>query len=431
MTRKTRTWTLVLILTLIAPASGLAQPPSPLSQPGLRQYVAEVLVRNAALAAAGTDVRAAEERIAPAGALPDPMLSFGLMSAPTPSFDLDQEPMTQLPIALQQMLPFPGKQGAAADVVRRETEVAGSRLGLEASTIATSAAAAFFDLAFARSALEVWRGRMELADQAVRVTMSRYETGRAPQAEMLRAQVRRARLAEEGHRFAAGVEAAAARADALRSGPGDSLRVPELVGPDSSAVLAALRDTVPDLDSLRGILDQRSPPLALADAEVERARASARVYEIAARPDLMLSLQYAPRVGRDPFFSAMIGFSVPLWAGRKQRPAAEAARLDLTGARSRQEDLHARLDAELRQRVARLHALRQQIEQLHAEVLPLAEVASESALRSYSVGAVDLTTVLDAQDDLFEARLDLARRIATHAAQRAALSALLGEEWYR
>ena len=44
------------------------------------------------------------------GALPDPMLSFNAMNLPTDTFDLDQEPMTQLQLMLSQKLPFPGKR---------------------------------------------------------------------------------------------------------------------------------------------------------------------------------------------------------------------------------------------------------------------------------------------------------------------------------
>lgn len=415
----------------VAPQALAAQARPILREPGLRAYVAEALERNAALAAAGTDVRAAAERIAPAGALPDPTLSFGLMQAPAPSFDLDREDMTMFPVRLEQMFPFPGKQGASAAVARREHAVAAADLGLTTHALAAEAAEAFFDLAYAHSALEVWAERLELADQAVKVTLARYETGAAPQAEALRAQVSRARIEEQGHGFKADVEAAAARADALRGGRGEAVGVPALVGPDSAALLAVLRDTLPDLAALRDRLAAGSPALTVAGVRVERARASVHVFDIAGRPDLMLMAEYAPRVSRDPFFTGMVGLSIPLWAARKQGPSAEAARHELSSTRRRYEDLQVRLESELRARLARLEAVRARIGELHEEVLPLAEAASASALASYSVGMVDLTMVLDAQDDLFQARLDLARLIAAYGAEGAALSALLGEEWYR
>ena len=423
-------WTCALVAAC-GVASRAAAQPALLADSALRAYAAEVLARNAALAAARNQVGAAEERIGPAGALPDPVLGFGLMSAPVSSFDLGREPMTQFPISLSQTLPFPGKQGAAAAAARREAEAAESRWRLDAQTTVAAAAGSFFELAYARAALDVWRERLALAEAAARVARSRYETGRAPQADALRAEVRRAALVEEEYEVAARVEAALARADAWRGGPGDSIRTPTLVPPDSGWVRAVLEERLPPLGSLSQALAARNPALAVARAEAEAAGAVARVYSVAARPDVMLEVEYAPRVGRDPFASARVGLSLPVWARRKQGPAAEAARLEWAAARRRTEDLEARIAAELRERVAELDALRRAVETLWRELVPLAEAAAESSLRSYAVGAVDLAGVLDAQDDLYRARLALARNLATYGARRADLSALLGEEWYR
>ncbi len=266
----------------------------------------------------------------------------------------------------------------------------------------------------------------------MRVTQSRYETGRAPQTDLLRAQLREARLSEEGHGFTAAVEAAAARADALRAGPDAALATPPLVGPEAAILDAALADTLAPFDSLIARLVARSPPLALASAEVDRARASARVFAIAARPDFTLNLSLDPRLAdREPFFTAMLGISIPLWAARKQSPAARAAEFETRRAGRLYEDLRARLEGELRDQVAQLEATRRRIAELRDQVLPLAAAASASALRSYAAGAVELTAVLDAQDDLFQVQLELARLLANYGARRAALSGLLGEEWYR
>lgn len=421
---------LALVFGAALPAA--AQQASPLEHPALREYVAQVLARNGALAAASSDLQATVERIAPAGALPDPILSFGMMSVPVPSFDFDEEAMTQLPIGLRQVFPFPGKQGARAAVARGDSAVAASGVEMTTNVLAAQAAAAFFELAYASTALEVWRHRVELADQALRTARTRYETGQVPQTDLLRAETRRARLAEEGHRFTAEVEAAAARADAFRGGPGDSIRVPGLARPDSVVLPAALRDTLGGREQLAQILHTSNPLLRQAAAQVDRARASARVFAIAARPDFAIGLQTGIRLGgREPFLTAIVGVSVPLWAGRKQSPAARAAALEVRSGEQRYDDLRVRLEAALEARVARLTGLRERIEEVSERVLPLAEAASFSALRSYGVGVVELTAALETQDELFQVELDLARLLADYGAQRAALSALLGEEWYR
>lgn len=432
MFRKPRCLLFGLVLAMPAPVNAQeSQIPRPLDGPDLQRYVVEVLQENAGLAAAGLRSRAAAERVEPAGALPDPTFSTGIMAVPITSFDFEREAMTRFPIGLQQRFPFPGKQAAGSAVARGARDVAIARVERVESALAAEAASAYFRLAFARSAVEIWRARLGLAEQAVRVARSRYGTGRAEQADLLRAELRRARLVEAGHGFSGEVESALARLDALRGGPGDPVTVPALTVPDAPALRAVLADTLAPLDSLRRQLVSANPDLAVAAAEVERARAADRAASVAARPDFTFGLSLDPRLGgREPFLTSMVGISIPLWAARKQAPAARAAGLELEGAGQRREDLRARLEAELRDRVAQLEALRRRIGELGGEVLPLAEAASGSALRSYSVGAVELTAVLDSQDELFEVRLELARLIAEYGARRAALSALLGEEWY-
>lgn len=415
------------------PAAPLPAQERALEQGALRVYVQEVLEHNAGYRAAGLRVDAATERIAPAGALPDPLLTVGAMSVPVTSFSVSREPMTQVPlIALQQRFPFPGKQGALAGVARADRMVADEALGVTEASLAAAAARAYFDLAYARTAVAIWQGRLALADHAIAVSQVRYETGGAPQTDLLRARLRRAQLDEEGDALEAGVIAAAARADALRAGVGDSIRPPFLVGPGHRAALAIQAAALPPDSMLVRQLREQSPALRVAAAEVERSEREARVFAIAARPDFMLSLQNGVRFGgREPFLTAMVGISVPLWAARKQSPAARAASLDAEGAGRRYDDLLARLEGELRAEAAVLRALAEQVRQSEAEILPLADGASASALQQYRVGAGGFTAVLDAQDDLFRAQLRFARLIADYGAARARLAALVGEEWYR
>jgi len=324
--------------------------------PGLRGYVAEVLAKNAGYQVAGARLRATTQRIAPAGALPDPMLSAGVMSVPAPSFDLTAEPMTQAPsIMLQQNFPFPGKQGAQTAVARADSAVAHAGYQTVEATLAASAARAYYALAYARSALELWNGRTALAVQAIAISQVRYETGAAAQTDLLRARLRRAELEQERRRLAAELVAAAARVDALRGGPGDSVGTPRLdTGPRSELVQLAAAP-LPAESLLQRQLVDRSPELRAAAAEVQRAERNGRVFAIAARPDFTVSVQTGFRAqGREPLLTAMVGLSVPLWAARKQSPAAGAARLQADASRWEYDDLLARLKGDLRAMTARI-----------------------------------------------------------------------------
>lgn len=419
----------------LAAAAMVAPPPAPaqsavLEAPDLRGYVAEVLRGNPGLDAARSRVGAAERRIAPAGALPDPMITAGAMSVPVASFDLEREAMTQIPaVMVEQRLPFPGKRAAATAVARADSAVAEGDRSVAESRLAAAAVSAYYALAEARTSLEVWRSQAALADQAIAVTQVRYETGGAQQTDVLRAHLRRAELEEERHRLEADVTVVEARLDALRAGPGEPVTPPLLV---STAAVPGLRgDVVPASSDLRERL-AGSPTLRTAGSVRERAERTARVFAIAGRPDFTVGLQGGARfAGREPFVTALVGISVPLYAGRKQGPAADAARLDAEAAQGHYDDVREALEAEVESARASLAALRERVLWTADEILPLAEAASASALQRYRVGALDFSAVLDAQDGLFGAQLRLAHLIADYGVAWGDLAALLGEEWYR
>ena len=402
-----------------------------LRAPGVREYVRQVLLGNAGYAAARSRVAAAGARIAPAGALPDPTLTLGILAVPTPSFDFTAERMTRLPIGLRQQFPFPGKQAASTALARADSAVLGESLHAIEARLAAEAAGVYYELAYAETAVRIWRSRVALADQAIAVAQARYETGAAPQTDLLRARLRRAQLEEEGWDLDAGVAQVRAHADALRGGAGDTIAALVLVNPDRRPAVEIRSDTLA-AERLIVQLTERSPGLRVATATVTRAERNARVFDVAGRPDFTVALESGIRFGgREPFTTALVGISVPLWSGRKQAPAARAAHHDAAAARQEYDDLLARLTGELQDRFADLVSLQGRTVQTADEIIPLAGAASTSALQRYQVGAVEFTTVLDTQDDMFGAQLRLARLIAEYGTVRAHLAALVGEEWYR
>ena len=176
----------------------------------------------------------------------------------------------------------------------------------------------------------------------------------------------------------------------------------------------------------------RNPALRVAAAAVERAARRAKLFEIAGRPDFMTSVQTGIRFGgREPFFTARVGIPLTLWSGRKQTPLANAAIMDLTAAEEEYADLSLLVTAEVRTRLADLEASKLRAQQIAAETIPLATAAAASALQQYRAGAVDFTSVLETQDELYRVQLDLAQVVSRFGTQRAELAALTGEEWYR
>jgi len=107
-------WSVVAGLPLLAPAAEPSQPGEPrpaiLATTSLGNLVAEALQNNPEIRAAQKEKEAAQQRIAPAGALDDPMLQAGVINLPSNSLSFNRDDMTMKMIGLSQRFPYPGKR---------------------------------------------------------------------------------------------------------------------------------------------------------------------------------------------------------------------------------------------------------------------------------------------------------------------------------
>src|SRR5207245_9480520 len=192
----------------------------------LQSLVAEALARNPTVAQRQAAVRAATLRIRPAGSLPDPMLSVGVMDLVLPHFDFNQSDFTEVDVELSQEIPWPGTLGARSGVMRAAAAGARAEEGAVRRELTTAMAVAYYRLGYAVTARETLRHQRELLEAAVQLSTTRYATGAAPQSDPLQAKLARDRLRSEGFALESERIAALAAVNALRNrAPGDSVPI--------------------------------------------------------------------------------------------------------------------------------------------------------------------------------------------------------------
>src|SRR5437660_4415867 len=128
----------------------------------LQALVAEALARNPTVAQRQAAVRAATLRIRPAGSLPDPMLTVGVMDLVLPHFEFNQSDFTEVDVELSQEIPWPGSLGARSRVMRAAAAGARAEEGDVRREVTTASAAAYYRLRYAVTALETLRRQREL-----------------------------------------------------------------------------------------------------------------------------------------------------------------------------------------------------------------------------------------------------------------------------
>mgnify|MGYP000344847685 CR=1 FL=1 len=107
----------VLFLALLAPAGLRAQ--APVGQDSvLARLTAEAWSAAPAVLRSEAVAGAMDRRIRPAGALPDPMLSVGIMDLTLPRFAFRESDFTEVDIEVTQQFPWPGSRGAATGGAR-------------------------------------------------------------------------------------------------------------------------------------------------------------------------------------------------------------------------------------------------------------------------------------------------------------------------
>src|SRR6266516_788799 len=395
----------------------------------LQSLIAEALARSPTLAQRQAAVRAATLRIRPAGSLPDPMLSLGVMDLELPRFDFNTSDFTEVDVELSQEIPWPGSLGARSAVARAAANGARAEENVMRREVTVAVTAAYYRLQYTMTALETIHRQRQLLEAAVQLSTTRYATGMAPQSDPLQAKLARDRLQLEEYALESERVAALAAVNALRYATRDSVPVTAI----DPAAVRSVATAVSPADSLVALALATHPRLVAQRAAVDQATRTIQVERLGARPDFTFSARYGYRpvaLGSNvpDFFSAFVGVRLPVWAWRKQNRLADAARADSTGAAAALQDAELQLSREVAEAAAQVEALRQRLVLLVDGVLPSARGTVESVLRTYQVGRAEFLTLLSVEDARYRAELEAAQVAAEYQAQLVRLRELTAEE---
>lgn len=389
----------------------------------LRDYYDIALDRNPMLraAAAAVDAAAAAERSA--GLPPDPELQLGIMNASLPGLRTDMPNSMAPSIQLMQMLPLPGRLRLSGEIARQTTAMAGSAAEEVRWDVRARVAMAFYDIYQAEQQIDVMQQTVSWLTQFEQVALAMYSSGTGSQSDVLRAGVETARMRAEIERMGAMRAVAAARLNAVLDRPTET-PIPRLA-------FTPLPADLPDRGDLEQWAAESRPLLLRGRLALEQARTREALARREIWPDLAVGVQYGQRgsdMGRERMGSVMVGFSVPVFAGRRQLQMRRetAAMTEMTGAEL------AALQADVRARVGELDAelsrARTLIALYRADVLPQAEANVTSAFSAYRVGRVDFMTLVDAQMSLNRYSQELYALLAEYGWRIAELEMVLGRE---
>jgi outer membrane protein TolC len=380
---------------------------------------------NPEYAAMRYEADAAGERVYPAGALPDPLFRMELQnitnagSTAPPSLLPNKVGSTKYTVL--QPLPFWGKRDLKREVAEADAEQAQARAATTWTELAASIKTTFARYYLVVRSEELTREILDLLSRLERIALVRYESGLAPQQDVIRAQVelttmRGELLMQEGERtgLESTLNSLLARKATARLAPPERLRP---VPPPSKL----------DEDALVDRLQTHNPQLFANDARIRSAEKSRELTYRNRYPDFAIGvspIQMGSRIGE---WEVMLEVNIPLQQGTRRSQESEAGSM-LSAARSQKEAVANRLIGELFENLAGLKAS-QKIEILTtSSLLPQSEATLQAALAGYETGKVDFATLLDAQRQIRKSRQDRLKAQAETQARLAAIERLLGED---
>lgn len=411
----------------------------------LQALVAQALANNPSIRAAEARVEAARAAIGPAAALPDPMLSAGLMNVPATDPGFGGEMMTMKTIGIGQTLPFPGKLALQRQVAEREVAAAEARQDAARLAIAAEVKTAYYQLAFIDRAMELVLRNENLLGNFIQVAESRYSVGTGPQADVLKARVEASRLAEEAVGLAERRRGVLARLNAALNRPTDTPVVSPSV-PTRTARAAVAADAgeirfvsaalgsraagspLPPLSEVQESAVRQSPALRAQEAEIAAEAARVEWARQAHLPDFNISLQYGQRTGGADLISAMVSVPLPLNRAGKQDLAVREAEARLSALEAERHQHANSIRAAVADAYANLERERAQLALFVKSILPQGRAALESATAGFQVGRVDFLTLLENQATLFGYETQYYRGLSEFAAGLAELERTVGTE---
>jgi cobalt-zinc-cadmium efflux system outer membrane protein len=401
------------------------------SEPGLSlQDALEIaLANNQALA--GTRSQAAALATVPSqqGALPDPMLGFNAINLPTDTFNLDQEPMTQMQISLSQKFPFPGRRGLQNEAAEKDAAAAAILVDERAIQIAARVRSTWWQLTYLDQAIEIVQQNQSLMRDFIEIAQTKYKVGQGLQQDVLLAQLELSKLLNRQLPLEGMRDSAEADLNALMDRP-----AAQTIAIAAEAANTQLPELPPQSDLLELALDSR-PLLDVEREKMEAARLRVDVARKKAYPDFTLGAAYGFRDGTDPTGRGLpdrmtfrVGVNQPIYSSSKQDRAIEQRDSNYLTSKHNFNDALRTIESDVSRYQARYNAARDQVALYSGAIIPQARQTVSAMLSAYQVNKVDFLNVLNAQLTLYNAQISYWEALSSAKRSLANLAAAVGSE---
>ena len=332
----------------------------------------------------------------------DPKLRFGAQAVPIDTFNLDQEPMTQLVLGYQQNFPRGDSLKNKTDMMKANASTEGSKVELRKRQVILAVKKSWYEVWYRQNAISVIESNRKVFEEMLNINQDFYASGRASQQSVVQAELDISLVDDKLQTMQSELLVAQ---EALVKWLGVNDVKFDYAEIDDSGY------TIKSLPALQSLITQH-PKLKQAQDNLNMQRSALALEEDKYSAQWGLDLRYGNRQGEradgsdlPDFMTAMVTVDLPVFTEEKQDRHVASSKSKVQSARYQLIDTQREILKKLKQTHARLLKFRQRLKLYSEKINSQAKQNTEVAMRGYQSGVVDFLTLSKAQVTEFNTRL--------------------------
>ncbi|MGD8568016.1 MAG: TolC family protein [Gammaproteobacteria bacterium] len=333
-----------------------------------------------------------KEKAVAAYSWPDPKLNLGIANVP-PSFEIDQEPMTQMVVGITQMFPPWGAVGAKSAQLYSMSDAMDQQVNNRRLLTLAGVRKSWLDVYLQHQSLLLLQENLKVFKQFNEVARYQYRVGRGNQQDVIRAQLEQNlledRIAITEAKYESAVAVLTKWLGVERISKELDMQFPEFSDlPSEQRVLSNL---------------EQHPTMRMRKMRVTAAENGVKYASSQRHPGWAFKVQYGYRAdspsgaSRDDLITAMLTVDLPLFTDDRQDRLVSASKSDMVAAQQELDDWRRQIKMQFEKTMAVYTRANERVQLYQGSVLPHSKQNTEATLNAYQSGVTDFNVLVRAR----------------------------------
>ena len=407
---------LLLVLLLLLPPLGRAEPSEIASSLTLEPLVSQALAENPQLRAVRSKWEAMRERPGQQQSLPNPMFKYGAMDPTKRSNYADAD---EKRFMIEQEVPGFGKRALRGKVAGKEAEAMQREYETMQREIVMLVKENYYDLYGVQRSQSITRTEEDVLKRLESITETKYATGTVSQQDVLKAQTEITMLRQKLYDLEQQETTLKAKLNELLNRRVDA--------PLGLTVTPPVHGFDLDLEKLFATAEHHRAEIQQAQAQIERQQTERDLMKKEFWPDYRLGIEYRNFRAGDDLLMLTVGFDLPIWQGKYRSGVREAEKM-IESSQAAREATERQITFDVRDAQFKLLTARRTLELYQAALIPQAQARFEASEAGYRTGKVDFLDLLESERFLLNARVMAAMAEGNLGMQLARLERAIGTD---